>query len=135
MAKDILMYKLKIAVGISGRVTVLEGFPDDEKHAGLHELVSDFEENIELDEPAGIYTALMTVNTVTYKDPQDDSVTLEILNLTSVSESERAKDNIKLATAQIVAGLVNQGSNKDAIVSMALDIVEIIDKQVEERLK
>ena len=39
------MKPLRVAVGITGTIVVLEKFPDDEDHAGLNEMLVEFEEN------------------------------------------------------------------------------------------
>lgn len=49
------MNKIVVAVGKKGGVTVLVGFPDDEEHAGLHEMLDEFEREAELDLPVGVY--------------------------------------------------------------------------------
>jgi len=51
------MFKLKVAVGISGRVLALEKFPNDEKHAYLDEMIPDLEDYADVNEPAGVYEA------------------------------------------------------------------------------
>lgn len=49
-------YQLKVAVGKSGKLVVLEGFPDDETHWGLHEMVPELEEG-EYQQKPGVYMA------------------------------------------------------------------------------
>lgn len=63
------MYKLQIAVGIHGRIVVLEKFPDDEKHAGLNEMLDELDEWY-TDEPPGIYVATIEIANI---DPDDGS--------------------------------------------------------------
>ena len=57
-----MMYELKIAVGLSGRIVVMKSFPDDEKHAGLHDLVDDFETETEVEKKPGLYIATVYVS-------------------------------------------------------------------------
>jgi hypothetical protein len=49
-------YRLKVAVGRSGKLVVLEGFPDDETHRGLHEMVPELECG-EYQQKPGVYMA------------------------------------------------------------------------------
>lgn len=75
------MYKLKIAVGISGRIIVLEKFPNDEKHQGLDEMLEGLENDyMEFTEP-GVYEANIIVETLAPRDPQDDNCFLLIKSL------------------------------------------------------
>lgn len=69
--EDPKTFQLKVAVNRRGRLIVIEDFPDDERHAGLHEMVPDLEDgeyqviagnNIQNQEP-GIYLADVTVDT------------------------------------------------------------------------
>lgn len=39
------MYKLKAFVGLDNRFVLCEKFPDDEAHAGLHEMLQEFLED------------------------------------------------------------------------------------------
>lgn len=73
------MFKTKIAVGITGRIVVLEKFPDDEKHAGLEEMLEELENDSESNEPPGVYMATMSITDKNYNgDPTYDYVYLDI---------------------------------------------------------
>lgn len=66
-------YQLTIAVGKSNKCVVLEDFPKDEKHEGLHDYVADFEDNSEVMVDPGIYLA----DVVLVKEP--DGAFLEVI--------------------------------------------------------
>lgn len=53
------MKKLKVAIDVYGRISLLEKFPDDEKHAGLNAWLDDIHGDFEVDgkyQP-GVYLA------------------------------------------------------------------------------
>lgn len=79
------MYKCKIAVGISGKIVILEGFPDDEKHAGLHEMLEEMEAEVELDELPGVYECECVVKNNYHADPQYDSAYVDIYKVRRIS--------------------------------------------------
>lgn len=54
------MKKLKVAVGVTGRVLFLENFPDDEEHAGLSDYLRELEDVVDVTEPPGLYIASFT---------------------------------------------------------------------------
>lgn len=77
------MKTLKIAIGYDGRATFLEKFPDDEDHAGLHEMLEDAQSDLYgFSEKAGIYLAyMMIVNTLPNRYDGDVDTYLEITRL------------------------------------------------------
>lgn len=78
-------YQLKVAVGKTGRLVILEGFPDDDIHYGLHEMTPELEEG-EYNQKPGIYLAdVILVNQVNSRGPDPDDITyLEIVKFTEV---------------------------------------------------
>ena len=67
-----------VAVGLDKRCVILEGFPDDEKHYGLKEMLEEVQDNSEFDLPAGVYKMYFYIeNTNTY-NPEYDNVYLEL---------------------------------------------------------
>ena len=85
LAKPPTTYRLKVAVNRRGRLIVLEEFPQDEHHAGLHEMIPDLEDG-EYDIESGIYHADCVVETsMHYNAPSpDDSTHLNIIRFTKV---------------------------------------------------
>ena len=75
-------HMLKVAVGLfNGKLVVLEDFPNDEAHAGLHEMTNELEYG-EYNVEAGIYlvdVAVVTESNSMGPDP-DDSTYLEIVD-------------------------------------------------------
>jgi hypothetical protein len=81
------MKELKVAVSISGRIAILERFPDDEEHAGLHEMLLELElSGIEGDEPAGLYMATFYIDQTNPPDPSDIETYLEIEKLETIPD-------------------------------------------------
>jgi hypothetical protein len=78
-------YRLKVAVNRRGRLVVIEEFPQDEHHAGLHEMIPDLEDG-EYNVEAGIYYADCVVETsMKYHAPSpDDSDNLSITRFEKV---------------------------------------------------
>lgn len=47
-------FKLKAYIGLDNRFVLCEGFPDNEEHAGLHEMLEDFiEQDAYIEHPKG----------------------------------------------------------------------------------
>lgn len=78
-------YELKVAVNRRGKLIVLEEFPQDEHHAGLHEMIPELEDG-EYDIESGIYMADCVVETsMNYNaSSPDDSTYLNIVRFTKV---------------------------------------------------
>jgi len=56
--------KLTVSVDITGKISFLDGFPNDEEHDGLHDMLRDCHGEIDTDlkeNPPGIYLATMEV--------------------------------------------------------------------------
>ncbi|HUM42166.1 MAG TPA: hypothetical protein PKI14_04380 [Fervidobacterium sp.] len=79
------MYKCKIAVGISGKILVLEGFPDDEYHAGLQEMLEEMESEVELDELPGVYECECVIKNDGYVYPHHDYAYLDVYKVKKIS--------------------------------------------------
>jgi len=70
-----MSYKLKVAVGVNGNIVALEKFPDEERHAGLNDMIEDLEGYFETDETPGVYLATISIDKAEsnkYNDPTDD---------------------------------------------------------------
>lgn len=81
------MKELKVAVSISGRVSILERFPDDEEHAGLHEMLLELElDSVEAGEAPGVYMATFYIDHTQNYDPSDDSAYLDISRLETLPD-------------------------------------------------
>lgn len=81
------MKELKVAVSITGRIAVLERFPDDEEHAGLHEMLLEFESaGIETDDSPGLYMATFFVDQTNPYDPSDVEAYLEISKMETIPD-------------------------------------------------
>lgn len=51
--------KLKVAVGVHGKIVFLEKFPEDEHHAYLNENLPDLESECDFNDAPGIYLATL----------------------------------------------------------------------------
>ena len=84
-----------IAVNKRGRILVLEGFPDDEFHGGLHEMLEFAEDDIEVDYAPGLYIATfgITNNSTSTSNPEYDNVYLDIEKMEPINEWRKVKEN------------------------------------------
>lgn len=75
-----VLSKIKIAVGITGKFVIIKGFPNNKKHAGFHDLLKEFEKDDypNLDLPSGIYKAEIGVVPNNSLNPNYDNTYLYI---------------------------------------------------------
>lgn len=79
--------KRKIAIGVTGKVVLLEKFPDDETHSFMNDLIDDFEKNTDSLETPGVYLAQFGLENIGSKDPTEDDVYLVITDFPVLIES------------------------------------------------
>ena len=76
------MNKLKVYVGLDNRFVMCEKFPDDEDHAGLHDMLQDWidYDTVFTDEPLkqGFYILEFEIDCKHYTDPTEQDVCLEL---------------------------------------------------------
>jgi hypothetical protein len=76
------MNKLKAYVGLDNRFVMCEKFPDDEDHAGLHDMLQDWidYDTVFTDEPLkqGFYILEFEIDCKHYTDPTEQDVCLEL---------------------------------------------------------
>ena len=84
------MKKLKAYVGLDSRFVMCEGFPDDEEHAGLHEMLQDFidYDTVLTDEPLekGFYELEFEIDCQHYTDPQEQDACLVVKNIKRITK-------------------------------------------------
>jgi len=82
--------KLKAFVGLNGRFVMCEGFPYDQEHAGLHNMLQDFiDYDIVLtDEPLekGFYELEFEFDCQHYTDPQEQDACLIVKNIKRITK-------------------------------------------------
>lgn len=94
------MNKLKVFVGLDGHWVLLEKFPNDMEHAGLHEMLDDLVlSHIEVVESPGLYLMSFYVEPSSYFDPQLDDSTLEIDKLEEIDTVQISKQKHELLGA------------------------------------
>lgn len=78
------MNKLKAYVGLDNRFVMYEKFPDDEDHAGLHDMLQDWIDYdiVLMDEPMkqGFYMLEFEIERKHYTDPQEEDAFLVLKN-------------------------------------------------------
>lgn len=72
--------KILIAVNSRGRIVVVERFPDNEKHAGMNELLNEMEDNIEVTLIPGIYWVEVEMIFDNYYHPEYETFYLDIID-------------------------------------------------------
>lgn len=74
------MKKLIAYVGLDNRFVMCEGFPDDEEHAGLHDMLQDFidYDTVLTEEPLekGFYEIEFEIDCVHYTNPTEQDAIL-----------------------------------------------------------
>jgi hypothetical protein len=136
------MKELKVAVGITGRVVVLEQFPDDEEHAGLHEMLAEIEiDSSEVEYSAGIYMATFQVEQTSPRDPSDIEAYLDIVKMETIPDYfERIcldTTNVVTSNSQNTTNVVDLNSIRnirDANESLE-EIVEFMDEGAQAQAK
>lgn len=97
------MNKLKAYVGLDNRFVMCENFPDDEEHAGLHDMLQDWidYDTVLTDEPMkqGFYMLEFEIDCKHYTDPTEQDAYLVVskihplrckMELSKVTEEEMA---------------------------------------------
>lgn len=74
------MNKLKAYVGVDNRFVLCEKFPDDEEHAGLHDMLQDWVDydTVLMDEPMeqGFYMLEFEIDSTHYTNPTEQDAVL-----------------------------------------------------------
>jgi hypothetical protein len=70
------LYKATIAIGLSSKCVILKGFPRNEAHEGLHELLEEMEQFDEFDNDAGVYQ----VELILHSDKESDTHYFEVVD-------------------------------------------------------
>lgn len=97
------MNKLKAYVGLDNRFVMCEKFPDDEDHAGLHDMLQDWidYDTVLTDEPLkqAFYMLEFEIDCKHYTDPTEQDACLELKSFQNVDEVFEKETEQFLATS------------------------------------
>lgn len=83
------MNKLKAYVGLDNKFVLCERFPDDEEHAGLHDILQDFldYDDVLVDTPLkqGFYELEFEIDCTHYTNPTEQDAILVLKNYTLIN--------------------------------------------------